>query len=382
MKFGAIWLILILVGGLIPISIAQNQPNDEYLGEQNEDTIAGEIIDQLTKLSNFVDAKVKPIEDKLPPKVLENYKKAGDFKEKALSEYQNGKYIGAIQDALTAMRYYKEVLRSLEAVRETPEVLKQQISEESARVIAYFTYVEKVITIAQRKGINTKNLEKAYESTKSSYNEVLENLKAGNLENAKNSLKRARENRIELDKELRKVIAEITSKNAETLVRSFLIKTNQSLTIAEKAIEDAKTRGLNPEEVEREVKMVRSVYLQVERLAKEKKWKEALQIIRENAGKIERFFRAVENIRRENVNIMGIIETMKERIKRDATALAILKNQGINTARAELQLKGAINELFISINLLKKNDINGAAFHLQRADKLLKEVEEFINANS
>ena len=382
MKFSTIWLILILIGGLLPISIAQSQTNEEYLGEQNEENIAGEMVHQLTKLSTLIDTKISPIKDKLPPKILEDYKKAEEFKEKAFSEYQNGKYKEAIQDILRAMRYYKEILKSPEAIKERPELLKQEMMEENARVTAYFIYIEKIIKLAQINGIDTEDLVKAYENTKNAYKEALEDLHSGNLENAKNSLLNARKNRTELDQELRKVVAELTSKNAETIVKSFLVKTSQSLTVAKKAMKNAKERGLKTEEAELEIKRVSEIYLQVENLAREEKWEEALRIIRENGAQMERFFRAVGMVRMKNTNMVEVLESTKERIKRDATALVILKNKGVNTARAEVQLKGAINEFSISINLLKKNDINRATFHLQRADKLLREVEEFIKANS
>ena len=254
--------------------------------------------------------------------------------------------------------------------------------EENARVTAYFIYIEKIIKLAQINGIDTEDLVKAYENTKNAYKEALEDLHSGNLENAKNSLLNARKNRTELDQELRKVVAELTSKNAETIVKSFLVKTSQSLTVAKKAMKNAKERGLKTEEAELEIKRVSEIYLQVENLAREEKWEEALRIIRENGAQMERFFRAVEMVRMKNTNMVEVLKSTKERIKRDATALVILKNKGVNTARAEVQLKGAINEFSISINLLKKNDINRATFHLQRADKLLREVEEFIKANS
>jgi len=82
MKFSGLWLMLILIGGLIPIgtTFAQNQSTNEYLGEQNNEEIAGEIINQLTKLSTLVDIRVKPVKSRLPKNLLKDYDKAKELK--------------------------------------------------------------------------------------------------------------------------------------------------------------------------------------------------------------------------------------------------------------------------------------------------------------
>ncbi|RLF80967.1 hypothetical protein DRN32_01975, partial [Thermococci archaeon] len=130
------------------------------------------------------------------------------------------------------------------------------------------------------------------------------------------------------------------------------------------------------------IKRIKNIYMEVESLAKKGKWVEALEVIRENFYQIQRFFRTIERVRRENVNVKESLEDMRERIKRDATAIAILRKRGVDTARAEVQLKGAINELSVAMISLKRNDISNAIIHLQRANKLLREVEEFIKSNS
>ncbi|RLF77897.1 hypothetical protein DRN32_07310, partial [Thermococci archaeon] len=209
MKFSALWVIFILISGIIPISIAQNQSNGQYLEGQSNESMAGELIAQLTKLGRFVESKVKPVKNELPQNILDNYKKAEDLKEKALSEYQNGEYQTALQDSLLAMKCYKEVLRELKET-ESPEMLKEQMNVEALRSIEYLSYVERIIKVAQSRGINTDRLVKAYKETKDAYRVVIENLKAKRLEDAKRNLKIARMKRAELNKELEKVLGELT----------------------------------------------------------------------------------------------------------------------------------------------------------------------------
>lgn len=381
MKFSALWVIFILISGIIPISIAQNQSNGQYLEGQSNESMAGELIAQLTKLGRFVESKVKPVKNELPQNILDNYKKAEDLKEKALSEYQNGEYQTALQDSLLAMKCYKEVLRELKET-ESPEMLKEQMNVEALRSIEYLSYVERIIKVAQSRGINTDRLVKAYKETKDAYRAVIENLKAKRLEDAKRNLKIARMKRAELNKELEKVLGELTLRNSDDIVKSFLTKTNQSIAIAEIMVENAKARGMKVEDAEQSIKRIKNIYMEVESLAKKGKWVEALEVIRENFYQIQRFFRTIERVRRENVNVKESLEDMRERIKRDATAIAILRKRGVDTARAEVQLKGAINELSVAMISLKRNDISNAIIHLQRANKLLREVEEFIKSNS
>ena len=381
MKFSALWVIFILISGIIPISIAQNQNDGQYLEEQSDESMAGELIAQLTKLDRFVESKIKPVKNELPQNILDDYKKAEDLKEKALSEYQNGEYQAALQDSLLAMRYYKEVLRELRET-ESPEMLKEQMNVEALRSIEYLSYVERIIKVAQNRGINTDRLVKAYKETKDAYRAVIENLKAKRLEDAKRNLKIARIKRAELNKELEKVLRELTLRNSDDIVKSFLTKTNQSIAIAEIMVENAKARGMKVEDAEQSIKRIKDIHMEVESLAKKGKWVEALEVIRENSYQIQRFFRTIERDRRENVNVKESLEDMRERIKRDATAIAILRKRGVNTARAEVQLKGVINEVSVAMISLKRNDISNAIIHLQRANKLLREVEEFIKSNS
>lgn len=384
MKFSGLWLMLILIGGLIPIgaTFAQNQSTSEYLGEQNNEEIAGEIINQLTKLSTLVNIRVKPVESRLPENLLKDYDKAKELKEKALTEYQNGNYLQAIQYSLGAMRYYKGILKALEEDEKTPGVLRTQIQEESTRVFAYFTYVEKLIEVAKSKGIDVENLTKAYVEAKTAYVEVLEYIENGNLEEAKISLEKAKQKKMELDIETRDLTTKLTSKNAEMIVKSFLIKTNQSITTAEKAIEYAKSRGRETGEAEKAMEKIKGIYLQVTYLANEGKWIDALRVIGENADYMKKFFMTIEKVKSEKMNTEVFLTMTRERIRKDATALATLRKKGIQTTRAEIQLRGAINEFSIAISLIKKNDVNSAILHLQRANRLLTEVEEFINANS
>ncbi|WP_175058804.1 hypothetical protein [Thermococcus sp. 2319x1] len=381
MKFSALGVILVLIGGLIPLCIAQNQSNGQYPEEQGNESMAGELIAQLTKLGEFVESRIRPIKNELPQNTLENYKKAENLKEKASLEYQNGEYQNAIQDALLAMKYYREVLRELKETEST-EMLREQLNEEAERVIAYFSYVEKVIKVAEKEGVSTDNLIKAYKETKDAYRTVFEALKAKKIEDAKRNMEIARMKRAELNRELEKVLRELASRNAERIVNSFLVKTNQSIAVAEVMVKNAKTIGMNVEEAEQSIERIKNIYIKVDSLAKEGKWIEALGVIRENSHQMQKFLGVIERVRRESMNIKETLEELGERIKKDTTAIAILKKKGINTARAEAQLKGAVNELSVAIISLKRNDISNAVVHIQRAEKLLAEVEEFIKANS
>jgi len=301
----AMALALLLVGSMIPLGLAETNTTNvtgTYTGAFDNSTreiiIAGNLVEKLQKLSNFTEEKIEPIKDKLPENstILTNYRLAEEYKEKALSEYNAGDYYDSILDSLTAMHYYKVVLSALKEGKERLQDTRERIRMETERMMEYFRFVQKTINIAQNQGIDVTNLTKLYNETKEAYKVVLEDLKAGNYEKARTDYEVAKEKKALLDEELRKVREELAYANADKIVKDFLIKGEKGMEIVQKAIEVGEQKGYNVTELQERLNAFSEVYNQVQALADESKWDDALNVMQENRATIIQFHRTVEFI--------------------------------------------------------------------------------------
>lgn len=400
MKWSALFMALLLVGSLIPLSMADENTTAQTAAQTlqfdnstREEVIAGQLINQLQRLSKFAEKRIEPVKDKLPENssILEDYQKAEEYKAKAVSEYKSGDYYNSILDSLTAMHFYKAALVQLKEGREKAENIREHMRAETARMMEYFRMVEKTIRIAQKQGIDVSSLTLLYNETRDAYKLVLDDLKAKNFEKAKEDLNAAREKKAQLDRELKSVRKELAYKNADKIVREFLVRGEKSMEIAQKAIKDGNERGYNTTELQRRLNAFRSVYGEVKSLADEGKWQDALKVMNENRKTIMDFHRAMDFLRRkaEERELQAKLKDMKTflretgaRIQKDAKALGRLKRKGVDTRRAELQLRTAVQELKLGVQLIKQHRSAEAKMHFAIALDLIHRVDEFVLAHS
>ncbi|NJE61047.1 hypothetical protein [Thermococcus sp. 21S7] len=399
MKGFALALATLLLGSVIPLGLAEsNNTTGSYTevavdNGTREMVIAGQLIDQLQRLSKFAEDKIEPIKDRLPENstILTHYELAEDYKKKAVSEYEAGDYYNSILDSLTAMHHYKVALSALKEGKEKVQDVRERIKMEIERMTEYFRFVEKTIRLAENQGIDVSNLTALYNETKDAYKVVLDDLKAGDYEKARADYEVAKEKKALLDEELRKVREELAYANAEKIVRDFLIKGEKGMEIAQKAIEVGERNGYNVTELQERLDAFSEVYSQVKALADEGEWEDALTVMKDNRGTIAEFHNAVEFILRKVrereldeklKDVRAFLREMNDRIQKDAKALRELKSRGVDTTRAEVGLKVAARELRIGVGLLKAKKPLQAKAHFAIALDMLHRVDEFILAHS
>ncbi|NJE79650.1 hypothetical protein E3E34_11190, partial [Thermococcus sp. GR4] len=139
-KWGAFALVLLLLGSVVPLIIAEDNAtaSDATLLDNStrETVIAEQLINQLQRLSKFAEDKIEPIKDKLPENsgILANYETAEEYKGRAISEYEAGAYYNSILDSLTAMHYYKLALSRLQEAADRVQDLRERIRIETERM--------------------------------------------------------------------------------------------------------------------------------------------------------------------------------------------------------------------------------------------------------
>ena len=397
MRWSALALMVLLLGSLVPLSAAQEEASNTTEIQQltldnatREQIIAEQLINQLVRLDKFTEKRIEPIRGKLPENstILIHYEKEKKNKKKALEEFNNGDYYNSILDALTAMHHYKIVLKELKEGKEKVEDAREWIRAEIERTIQYFKFVEKTIRIAEKEGIDVSNLTVLYNETKQAYKVVLEDIKAKDFGKAREDLQVAKEKKTQLDKELRRVRKELAYANADRIVKGFLMRTSRGIAFAERAIQEAKLRGIDTAEAEDKLEEIKAIYDEVKSLAEQEKWKDALTVIINNKAEIDAFFRSLNRIHekfaeeRIKRDAGAFLREMQERIRKDIRALQELKRRGVDTRRAEIELRTAAQELQIGLRLLKERKPALAREHFGIALRLLYSVEQFILSHS
>lgn len=399
MKGSVLALVLLLIGGIVPIAVADEgnattTEIPEAMLDENatsrKEVIAQRLISHLEELGEFTTKRIEPIRDKLPENstILFHYEKGEELKDKAIREFNSGDYHNSILDALSAMRHYKLVLVQLKEGRERINGYRERIFERINRMMEYFRFVERTIKIAENQGIDVSNITRLYNETREAYEVVLDDLKAKDFEKAKRDLEIAQERKAALDEELRKIRKQLTYMNADKIVRVFLIKTESGIKFAERIIQEAKLKGIDTDGAEAKVEEMRAIYEEVRSLADQERWEEALGVIRENRIKIDMFFKGLQGIReriteqRIKTDAKVFIRETTERIRKDIRALEVLRQRGVNTRRAEVELRTAIREMQIGVRMLKEGKIAMARSHFAITLKLLYNVEKFILLHS
>ena len=402
MKGFALALAVLLLGSLIPLGLAESNgtaanSTGSYTAVVDNGTremvIAGNLMEKLQRLSKFAEDRIKPIKDRLPENssILKNYDLAKELKDKAIEEYNAGDYYNSILDGLTAMHYYRLALTQLKEGKEKVQDVRERIRMETERLREYFKFVEKTIMLAQNQGIDVSNLTGLYNETKAAYQTVLEDLKAGDYDKARTDFEAAQEKKALLDGELKKVREELAYANADKIVKDFLVKGQRGIDIAQKAIQFGQEKGYNVTELQERLDAFTAVYDQVKGLADEGQWKEALSVMKENRETIEEFHKAITFVMRKAHerelqeklrDVRAFLREMNDRIQKDAKALRELRKRGVDTRRADLQLKVASQELRTGVGLLKARKPEQARAHFAVALDMVHRVDEFILAHS
>lgn len=396
LKLGAMALAILLVVSVIPFGLAEasdSKTSQTFDNTTREEEIARGLIEQLQRLSEFSERAIEPLKDKLPANstIIQNYNLAEEFKEKALSEYEEGDYYNAILDSLTAMHHYKLALKGLKEGKERMEEVRSRIKAEVERLQRYFGLVEKTIKAAENQGIDVSTLQALYEETKAAYEKVLEDLKEGDVEKAREDLEIAKEKKTVLDEELKRIREQLAHANADKIVSQFLEKGGRAIEIVQNLTQMGEERGYNVTELQERLDAFVALYTQVEELASEEKWDEALDLIEENREVIEEFYQAIKFIQRKAMekkleeelqNFREFVKNFTERMREDARKLRELKLQGVDTRAPELQLRVASQEFKLGINLMKAKKPAEAKAHFAIALEALQKVEEFIQEHT
>ena len=316
---------------------------------------------------------------------------AEGYKSKALREYNESDYCNSILDSLTAMHYYKRALSMLKEGRERLGEVRAHVRAQVERMNGYLAFVRKTMRLAERQGINVTNLSRAYNETVQAYRVVLNDLKEKNLTRAREDLKTLREKKAVLDEEFKKVREELAYKNADRIVNAFLRKGEKGIEIAQKAIQFGKEKGYNVTELQKRLNAFEALYNQVKNLSARGNYDKALTLLLGNRATIAKFHRAVAFVMRKAhereiqvraKNLRAFLREMGNRIQKDRKALEELNKRGIDTRRAELQLRVAVQELKIGAELARNGKPVEARAHFEIALNLLNRVESFIMAHS
>jgi len=289
------------------------------------------------------------------------------------------------------MHHYRIALSALKETRDKVKTARERMRLETERMMEYFRFVEKTIRLAENQGIDVSNLTILYKETKDAYEKVMCDLKARDYEKAKEDYEIAREKKALLDEELREVREQLAYANADKIVRDFLIKGEKEMEMAQKAIEIGMEKGYNVTELQERLNAFSEVYEEVTTLANDGRWEDALTVLKDNRQTIAEFHRAVrfilKKVRERELDgklkdVRAFLREMNDRIGKDRKALMELKKRGIKTTRAEVQLRVAVQELKVGVELLRAKKPLQAKAHFAVALDMLHRVEDFILAHS
>ncbi|ASI98138.1 hypothetical protein [Thermococcus celer] len=390
-----VWVLIgLLVGSLIPAGLSLADENagagavepmpPEIQNATQEQVIARHIVDVLTKLSTITENIMGNTTLPENSSILQHYELAEQYRDSAMNAYESGDYYTTILDGLTAMHHYKVVLESL---RKGKENLRDRFFEEARRMGEYFKMAEHIINAAQKQGIDVGNAPELLNETREAYRAVLDDIKEKDFAKAREDLQAAREKKAALDEQLRDLKEQLAYENAEEVVKVFLNKTQRGIEIAEKAIELWNERGADVSKLENLTERVKAIYDEVNGLAGEEKWEDALGVIQENGATLREFSKAVSFIQRKAYerqveekikDAKAFIRELNGRIRKDGKALRELKKEGVDTRKAELHLKVAMQEVRLGIGLLKHKKPMQAKAHFAIALDMLHRVDEFI----
>ncbi|WP_048150275.1 hypothetical protein [Palaeococcus ferrophilus] len=392
MKWLKVWLVIgLLVGSLVPagLSLADEGTNTEPLPPEMENVtqeqiIAEHIVDALTKLSSMADGIMANITLPENSTIMEHYELATQYKEEALKAYDEGDYYNTIINGLTAMHHYRVMLQSM---KERRSELREDLPAEVRRMEGYFRMAERIISKAQEQGIDVGNAPELLNQTKEAYRTVLEDIKAKDFAKAKEDIEKARELKAQLDDALRGIREELAYANADKIVNAFLERGAKGIEVAQEVIAKANETGANVTELQERLDAFQAVYDEVKGMADEGNYTGALDVMKENREAIGEFYKAMEFIKRKAherevqermKDVKKFLREMYGRLTKDGKALRELHRKGVDTRRAELQLRTAMQEFRFGVELLKRGRPMEAKAHFAIALDLTHRVEEFI----
>lgn len=392
MKWLKVWLVVgLLVGSLFPagLSLADEGTGGETLPPEienvtQEQIIAEHIVDALTRLGTMTDRIMANVTLPENSSIAQHYELATQYKDEAMSAYAEGDYYNTIINGLTAMHHYKVVLQS---VKERGGKLRDALPAEVKRMEGYFRMAERTIAKAEEQGIDVGDTPDLLNQTKEAYRTVLEDIRAKDFAKAEEDLKTARELKAQLDDALKALREQLAYANADKIVNAFLEKGARAMEVAQNVIAKANETGANVTELQNRLDAFQAVYEDVKALADEGKYEDALTVMRDNRSTIGDFYRAMEFIRRKAherevqermKDVRKFLTEMHGRLMKDEKALRALHRKGVDTRRAELQLRTAMQEFRFGVKLLKHGKPMQARAHFAIALDLSHRVEEFL----
>jgi tetratricopeptide (TPR) repeat protein len=399
MRWLKAWLIIgLLVGALIPAGLTMAAANTttnttstsngnlppEIENTTQEQIVAEHIIMAIEKLSNITGRILSRVTLPDNSSIMEQYRMAEEYKEKAINAYNEGDYCEATTEGIIAMHHYRAVLQGIKSGRNE---LRERLPAEVERMKGYFRMAERIITAAERQGIDVGNTTQLLNQTEKAYRMVLEDVKAGNFDKAKTDLKTARSLKAQLDTALGRIRKELAYHNAKGIVEAFLEKGGRAINFTQHVIARANETGRNTTELQERLEAFQTVYEQVKELAGQGNYTGALNTMMQNSKTIKDFYMALGFLRKK-AGEMEVQERMRDakaflretgtHIEKDARALRELHRKGVDTRKAELQLKAAVQEFKLGIELLRHGKPAEAKIHFAITLDLLHQVDEFI----
>ncbi|WP_297438503.1 hypothetical protein [Thermococcus sp.] len=392
------WLIIgLLVGAPIPAGLttaAANTTTTNTTGNGNlppeienttqEQIVAGHIITAIEKLSNITGRILSRVTLPDNSSIMEQYRMAEEYKDRAINAYKEGDYCEATTEGIIAMHHYRAVLQRIKSGRNE---LRERLPAEVERMKGYFRMAERIITTAGRQGLNVGNVTQLLNQTEKAYGMVLEDVKAGNFDKAKTDLKRARSFKTQLDTDLGRIRKELAYHNAKGIVEAFLEKGGRAINFTQRVIERVNETDRNTTELQERLEAFQTVYEQVKELADQGNYTGALNTMMQNSKTIKEFYMALGFLRKKAGeaevqermrDVKAFLRETSNHIEKDARALRELHRKGVDTKKAGLQLKAAVQEFKLGIELLRHGKPAEAKIHFAITLDLLHQVDEFI----
>lgn len=391
-----VWLIIgILVGAIVPAGLSMAASNTttttntgnlppEIDNTTQEQAVAEHIITAIEKLSNLTGRILDRIQLPDNSSIMKQYQMAEEYKGAAINAYNEGDYCKAITDGIIAMHHYRVILQRVKVGRNE---LRERLPAEVERMKGYFRMAERIIAAAQRQGIDVGNATQLLNQTEKAYRTVLDDIKAKNFDKAKTDLETARTLKAQLDTALGRIRRELAYHNARGIVNAFLEKGGRAINITQQVIGRANETGRNTTELQERLEAFQSVYEQVKELAGQGNYTGALNVMMQNSKTIKDFYMTLGFLRKKAgerevqermKNVKVFIHETSVHLEKDAKALQELHRKGIDTRRAGLQLKTAVQEFKLGVELLRHGKPAEAKAHFAITLNLLHQVDEFI----
>lgn len=384
-ELAVVLLILLLAMGTLQWSGAANGTSGSSQSGEifQEAQTAGTLVEKLNAVANFTGEVINSSHSQRPSE----YTLAETYRRRALEEYRSKEYSSAIADALKAMHYYRAVLSQLKGTGIPP---RENAQAELMRVGYYLNSVGRLIEFAGSLGLNVSNVTEAYNQTVAAYERVRNDLREGNFDGLSADLQTLETKRALLEEALVPLRRSLMDRASIRIVEGFIIRGGTAINLARNIVGTASQHGIDTRMLQVRLAAFERVYGQVLKLKRAGDYKGALRVIQTNRGIIASFQTSLMHARLRlgmveggtTADVGALINETRGRILTDRLSLERLKERGVNTRTAELQLMTAVREFNTALMFYQRGQRGEARRHFLAAKFLLNRVEYFIRAHS